>query len=218
MKHTPIVGALALGCMLTAGAQQTSLTEEMLQQAAIETPKLVKLLGLQSGAAVADVGAGFGAWMHELSRVVGPSGRVFASEIGTTQLDALRAWVARDNLANVTVVEASVDSTNLPPACCDAVLMRDVYHHLTAPEAVVASLAEALKPGGRLAIIDFPASAGSTVPDGVPADRGGHGVPAAIVVDEVGAVLTHVRTIEQWADPPSVAPPRPLFLVLFRKP
>jgi SAM-dependent methyltransferase len=114
----------------------------------------------------------------------------------------------------VTVLEGAADTTNLPPGCCDAILIRDAYHHLTQPEKILASMAVALKPGGRLAVVDFPPRANSEVPAGVAANRGGHGVPPEVVVREGGAVLTHVQTIDKWAPE---SQPASLFLVLFQK-
>ena len=162
---------------------------------------------------VADVGAGFGAWTMEFGRAVGPTGRVYATDIGPAQLAALRD--AAKKHTNVTVVEGSPQSANLPAQCCDAILIRDAYHHLTDPQAIVKSLAAALKPGGSLAVIDFPPRPKTEVPTGVPADRLGHGVPPEVVQREVGAVLTYVRTISTWAPE---SQPASLFLVLFRKP
>ena len=130
----------------------------------------------ETGDDVADVGAGFGAWTVRLARVVGPSGHVFATDIGAAQLAALRDYTTREGLTNVTVLEGAADSTNLPASCCDAILIRDAFHHLTQPEKILASLAAALKPGGRLAVIDFPPRPNSEVPAGVPANRAGHGV------------------------------------------
>ena len=191
-------------------------TEAQLNAAATEVPQLVTLLELTPGTTIADVGAGFGAWTIAFSRVVGPTGRVYASDIGAPQLAALRQAVARERLTNVTVVEGAERSTNLPPGCCDAILIRDAYHHLTQPGDITRSFAAALKPGGRLAVIDFPPRPNSGVPAGVPADRGGHGVPPAVVVAEVTAAgLTHVSTDAQWSP---ASQPASLFLVLFRKP
>jgi len=76
-------------------------------------------------------------------------------------------------------------------------------------------LAASLKPGGRLAVIDFPPRPNSEVPAGVPANRVGHGVPPDVVQREVAAALTHVRTIQEWS--PN-SQPASLFLLLFRKP
>jgi SAM-dependent methyltransferase len=139
---------------------------------------------------------------------------VFATDIGTPQLAALRESVKREQLANVTVVEGAPASTNLPAGCCDAILVRDAYHHFTQPDELIRSLAASLKPGGRLAIIDFPPRPNSEVPAGVRPNRGGHGVPPEVVQAEVGAVLKHVRTIPNWSPD---SQPASLYLVLFRK-
>jgi SAM-dependent methyltransferase len=197
------------------GAQQGGLTDAQVKSAESEVPELVKLLALQPGMTVADVGAGFGAWTVRLARFVGTSGRVYATDIGEAQLAAIRAYAAKEGLTNVTVLEGGIDTTNLPAGCCDAILIRDAYHHLTRPEAIVRSLAAALEPGGRLAVIDFPPRPNSAVPDGVPADRLGHGVPSAVVEREVGMALAYVRTIPNWA--PN-SQPGSLYLVLFQKP
>lgn len=211
------VGLLLLLLLFVSevGAQQTGLTDAQLKSAAIEVPQLVELLELKPGMAVADVGAGFGAWTTGLSRWIGPAGRVYATDIGAAQLAALREAVQREQLTNVIVLEGAPDTTNLPPLCCDAILIRDVYHHLTQPEDIIRSLAASLKSGGRLAIIDFPPRPNSEVPAGVPANRGGHGVPPEVVQSEGGVALTYVRTIPNWAPD---SQPASLYLVLFRKP
>jgi ubiquinone/menaquinone biosynthesis C-methylase UbiE len=126
----------------------------------------------------------------------------------------LRETITRESLANVTVIEGAVASTNLPANCCDAILVRDAYHHFTQPDALIRSLAGSLKPGGRLAVIDFPPRPNTDVPAGVPANRLGHGVPPEVVQREVGSVLTYVRTIPAFA---ADSQPASLFLVLFRK-
>lgn len=212
MRRACVAIGLAILLFGPAAAQQTQLTEGQLKAAAHEMPQLVQLFELKPGMTVADVGAGFGAWTMEFAKVVGPAGRVYASDIGSAQLAALRE--AAKKHPNVTVVEGEAQSTNLPAACCDAILIRDAYHHLTEPDPIVTSLASALKPGGRLAVIDFPPRANSEVPSGVPANRRGHGVPPDVVEREVGGVLKHVRTIATWAPD---SQPASLFLVLFRK-
>jgi SAM-dependent methyltransferase len=88
----------------------------------------------------------------------------YATDIGAEQLAALRDTVLRERLENVTVLEGSAGSANLPDGCCDAVFLRDVYHHLTQPEEFAKSVVAALKPGGRLAIIDFEPESGSKIP------------------------------------------------------
>lgn len=201
--------------LFEAAAQQTALTEAQLKSAEIEVPQLVDLLELKPGMTVADVGAGFGAWTMSFSRWIGPAGRVYATDVGAAQLAALREAVQRERLANVTVMEGAPGTTNLPRACCDAIVIRDAYHHLTQPEDIVRSLAASLKPGGRLAVIDFPPRPNTEVPAGVPANRGGHGVPPEVVQREGGVAITYVRTILNWAP---TSQPASLYLVLFRKP
>ena len=185
-------------------------------QAAREAPLLAETLALKPGMSVADIGAGGGAMSVAMAKWLGPEGRVYSTDIGAEQLAEIKAAVAQETLSNVVVIEGAEASTNLPRECCNAIFLRDVYHHLTRPHEFDASLLAALKPGGRLAIMDFPPDPGSKIPAGVPADRGGHGVPASIIVTEVtGAGFRHLETMTQW--PPDDNRGR-LFLVMFEKP
>ena len=178
-----------------------------------EAPRLATTLELRPGMTVADVGAGFGAMSVVLARWLGPAGRVIATDIGADQLAEVRDYAQRESLSNITVLEGAIASSNLPTACCDAVFMRDVYHHLTAPDSFNKSLLSAIKPGGRLAVIDFVPRAGSKVFAGVNPNRGGHGIRAPLVVDEVTAAgFKHVRTLDPWPNADGG-----FFLVLFQK-
>jgi ubiquinone/menaquinone biosynthesis C-methylase UbiE len=164
---------------------------------------------------VADIGVGYGAMTVVLARQLG-AGHLFATDIGEMQLAGIRESLKREGLTNVTVLEGAAASTNLPIACCDAIFLRHVYHHIGAVAAFNKSLNASLKSGGRLAIIDFVPLSGSTLPDGVPANRGGHGIPTSVVIDEMRAAgLRHVRTIDKW--PPNDKQPT-YFLALFTKP
>jgi predicted methyltransferase len=186
------------------------------EQAAREVPQLAELLALKPAMIVADVGAGGGAMAMTMAKWLGPLGRVYATDIGSQQLAEIRVAVAQGALPNVVVLEGAESSTNLPSGCCDAIFLRDVYHHLTRPHEFDDSLLAALKPGGRLAIMDFPPEPGSSIPAGVPADRGGHGIPAVIVSTEVTrAGFRHLKTMPRW--PPDDDRGR-LFLVMFEKP
>jgi ubiquinone/menaquinone biosynthesis C-methylase UbiE len=197
-------------------AAQRAATTSELSQAEHDVPHLAKVLGLEPGMTAADVGAGHGAMTIVFSKWLGPNGRVFATDVSDSALSALRAAKTREKLENLTVVESAAAATNLPEACCDAIYLRDVYHHLTQPAAFNRSLSAALKPGGRLAIIDFLPEKDSKPPAGLPADRTGHGVTVAIVEREVReAGLTHVQTIDKW---PPETKREDYFLVLFRRP
>jgi ubiquinone/menaquinone biosynthesis C-methylase UbiE len=211
-KFTLTIVALAAVSVLQA--QDARQIAQERREAEADVPRLVEELELKPGMVVADVGAGGGAMTIVLGKWIGPSGRVFATDISERTLATIRDYVKREALTNVTVLEGAAGSTNLPDACCDAIFMRDVYHHITEPEAFSQSLVAALKPGGRLAVIDFLPRPGSQQFPGVNPNRGGHGVPPAIVVSEVSAAgLAHVQTVDHWPEDKSS-----LFLVLFRKP
>jgi SAM-dependent methyltransferase len=183
------------------------------KQAELDAPKLVEVLELQPGMTVADVGSGGGAMTVVLGHW-NKNGRVFATDVTERALRQTRDYAEKEGLTNVTVIEGAAAATNLPDACCDAIFLRNVYHHITAPDAFNRSLVASLKPGGRLAIIDFEDRKGgpSQVPKGVPANRGGHGIPPGIVVEELKAAgLTYIKTTEKWPEG------EPTFLVLFKK-
>ena len=205
--------AACVAIVATLAAQQRARPQDF-HQAATEAPQLAEVLNLKPGMVVADVGAGFGALTVALSSWLGPSGRIYASDITPHALAALRAEVSERNLKNVEVLEGGAAATNLPPGCCDAVFLRDVYHHLASVDSFNRSLHASLKPEGRLAIIDFAPDPGSELPRGVPANRGGHGIRPELVIEEVTRMgFTHVRTIPVW--PPATK--AGLFLVLFRR-
>ena len=148
--------------------------------------KIFETIGLGSGLTVCEVGAGSGELTIAAARVVGPSGRVLTSELGENRIKALRNAVEKSGLAHIIVVVGDVTKTNFPDAGCDALFMRDVYHHFTDPASMNRSIAASLKPGARLAIVDF------TPPPGKEAARpeergtdGTHGVAPAAVIKEV---------------------------------
>ena len=88
---------------------------------------------LRPGQSVADVGAGEGDFTIALGRAVGPAGRVFATEVESDKLEKIQETVERRRLANVTVLRGEQAATGLPDGCCDAILLRIVYHHFTDP-------------------------------------------------------------------------------------
>lgn len=168
---------------------------------AAEAPRIARALDLRPGDVVADVGAGDGGYAIALARVVAPGGRVLATEIDDDALDDIRDAVAGAGVTNVSVLRGGIDTTNLPAGCCDAVLMRGVYHHLTAPAAIDARIFDALNPGGRFLVVDFPPSFWLSLwtPEGIPADRGGHGIPIDVLTREVeGAGFTRVSVDADW--------------------
>ena len=125
------------------------------QDEAGDARRVIEALGLDTGSVLAEIGAGDGALTVALARHVGAGGRVYTTELGADRLASLRAAVDAAGLPQAEVVEARPAATNLPDACCDAIVMRDVYHHFADPAAMNASLLASLRPGGRLAILDF---------------------------------------------------------------
>ena len=169
--------------------------------AAGEIGRLAELMGWKAGTVVADIGAGDGPYTFAAVERVGAAGRVYATEIDAKKLAELRDEVARRKLGNVVVVESKEADTNLPAGCCDAIFLRHVYHHLTKPVEFDAGLARSLKSGGRLAIIDFPARAGLEPVEGVPSNRGGHGIPQKIVIEELTAAGLKVeKIVNDWPE------------------
>jgi precorrin-6B methylase 2 len=164
---------------------------------------------------VGEIGAGGGEMTVELAKRLGAAGHVYSTELDPARLADIRGAVAKEGLTNVTVIEAGEATTNLPAGCCDAVFMRDVYHHITKPAEIARSIAAAVKPGGRVAIIDFEPTPGSETPAGLPADREGHGVRPETIVAEISAAgPAHVRTMRDWS---VLRANRSLFAVLFKK-
>jgi ubiquinone/menaquinone biosynthesis C-methylase UbiE len=156
-----------------------------------EMPRLRQVLALKAGTVVADVGAGKGELSFALAREVGSNGHVFSTEIDPERLGRLREAVVAAKLDNVTVVEAYSSETGLPPNCCDAIVLRRVYHHLTEPSGINASLLRSLRPGGVLAVVDFPPPFFLS--------RGEFGVPAKTVMSEVmSSGFELLRQIDDW--------------------
>lgn len=164
-----------------------------------ESDRIATLLDLGPGKVVADVGAGDGEYAVAMAKRVGPSGRVYATEVSRSQLDGIRKAAERAGLANVVVVEAGDEETGLPPGCCDAIYLRHVYHHLVTPAPILAGLKAALRPGGTLAIIDFEPWRGSSAPDRVARSRDGHGISRDLVAEELRAGGFEVEAPRDWS-------------------
>jgi ubiquinone/menaquinone biosynthesis C-methylase UbiE len=134
------------------------------------------------------MGAGDGELSVAAARVVGASGRVLTSELGDNRVKALREKIAASGLPQITIVAGDSNRTNFPDGACDALFMRNVYHHFADPPAMNTSIAAALKPGGRLAIADFTPPPGSEAAR--PADRGKdgmHGITVPTLTKELTA-------------------------------
>lgn len=167
-----------------------------------EAEKLANLLHWKAGGSVAEIGAGDGTFSVVAAQRVGPTGHVYSTELDPKKLAKLEELAQKTH--NITAVKAGQTETNLPAECCDSIFMRRVYHHFTDPQKEDASLFQSLKPGGLLAIIDFQPGEGPGNPQpvkGVPENRGGHGMPKQLLVEELSAAgFQVVSPPSQWRD------------------
>jgi predicted methyltransferase len=124
--------------------------------------EIIAALDLHEGMAVADVGAGTGLFTLALAQAVGPKGHVYAVDVQPYFLDHIGQKAKKAELHNVALVRARQDAVGLTEAAVDLVLMCDAYHHVEQPAAYLASLVAALRPGGRLVVIDYIAIEGQT--------------------------------------------------------
>jgi ubiquinone/menaquinone biosynthesis C-methylase UbiE len=117
--------------------------------------RAIDVLKLQKGVAVADIGAGSGYITEKLSKKVGPMGKVYATDIQQGMIDLLSKRIAKRKLANVTPILSTQDDPRLPVESIDLALMVDVYHELSQPQLVLRHIKAALKPGGRLVLLEY---------------------------------------------------------------
>ena len=179
-----------------------------------EIQRLAKVMNWKAGQVIADVGAGEGEIGFAAAAAVGETGKVYLTELDQDKLTALQKDTSRRKLKNVVILAAAEKETKLPDNCCDAIVLRRVYHHLTAPTEMDASLLRSLRPGGLLAVIEFAPRKSLTASDpvkGVPSNRGGHGIPKKVLLQELTAAGFRLdKAIDDWPDDG--------YCVLFRKP
>lgn len=120
-----------------------------------ERGRIIEACRLKSDMTVADVGAGTGLYTRLFAKEVGPNGKVFAVDIAPKFLDHIARTAVERGMTNVETVLADDDATNLPPESVDLAFICDTYHHFEFPQRTMQSIHRALKPGGRLVVIDF---------------------------------------------------------------
>ncbi len=122
--------------------------------------QIMDALGIADASVVADVGAGSGFFTIRLARRVGPNGIVYAQDVQQEMLAAITRRVQREGLTNVRAVRGEGSNPNLPRGKFDAILMVGVYHEIDDRVTMLQNLAAALKPQGRLGVIDFKLNGG----------------------------------------------------------
>ena len=144
-----------------------------------EADRIARVLKLEPGKSVGDIRAGTGRWTVDMARRVGPTGQVYAT-VGPNPAHELLQTVAAAGVDNVSVITKTPGaSPRLPLECCEAVLVRAVYHEFKDRRMLLASLRMNLKPEGLLAVIDFD--------EGTPEHAAGHGIARRTVVAEATA-------------------------------
>lgn len=151
---------------------------------AADAKRLITALNIHTGSTVGEIGAGRGELTVALAREVGPEGHVYSNELNADRRRDISRAVESADLANVTIVEGAPSDARLPDQCCDALFMRNVYHHFSDPATMNASLFRATRPGGVIAVIDFTPPGKEAEPAGRAADNF-HGVYAESVIREL---------------------------------
>ena len=121
------------------------------------TDLLMEALMLKPGMVVADIGAGTGYLSRRMAPAVMPGGKVWAVDVQPEMISLLQAGAKRSGLTQIEARISAVDDVNLPASSVDLAVMVDVYHELSHPYEVMASILKALKPGGRIVFVEYKA-------------------------------------------------------------
>jgi predicted methyltransferase len=148
------MAAAAIAAAAQAGQSGPVTHTEERREAWQKVGEIFEAMQVKPGALVADIGAGDGFFTKRLSSAVGAQGRVYAVDIGERALRRLRSRAADEGLSNVEVVEGAVDDPKLAAGSLDAALIVNAYHEMTEHQAMLARIKAALKPGGRLVIVE----------------------------------------------------------------
>ena len=151
-ERHPVSGRVIAPVMGVGGAGWLERPE---REAEEEPSRAIEALDLRTGMTVADIGAGSGYYTVRMARKVGAEGRVYATDIQVGMLSLLQRRAKQEMLQNIVPVLGAIDDPKLPSGSLDLALMVDVYHELSSPQAFVRRLREALKPEGRLVLIEF---------------------------------------------------------------
>jgi ubiquinone/menaquinone biosynthesis C-methylase UbiE len=116
---------------------------------------IIRVLDLQPGMAIADIGAGTGFFTMLMAREVGPMGKAYAVDIAPEFVKAIELRAKGQGIDNIVGIVNDQKSTRLPPQSVDLVFISDTYHHFEYPMTTLKSIHEALRPGGELVVIDF---------------------------------------------------------------
>jgi ubiquinone/menaquinone biosynthesis C-methylase UbiE len=148
----PISGRRYAAVMDARGAEWLDRKERETEE---NPDEALGIIGIKKGTSVADIGAGSGYMTLRLSKRVGSNGVVYASDIQQPMLDILDKRLKSSRITNVQLVLGAPDDPKLPPASIDLALLVDVYHEFSQPQAMLRGIHQALKPGGRLVLLEY---------------------------------------------------------------
>ena len=130
----------------------------------VKRAEIVAAAGAKPGMTVADIGAGTGLFTMLFADAVKPGGHVYAVDISPAFVEYIRQTAEARRVRNVTAIVNDGTEAQLPDASVDLVYLSDVYHHFEHPAQMLASIRKALKPGGRMVVVDYERIPGVTPP------------------------------------------------------
>jgi len=148
----PVTGRRIAGVMGFGGADWLERPERETEE---QPDQALDALGLKPGMTVADIGAGTGYMSLRMAKRVGPSGKVYANDLQPEMLRLLRENAVEAKLTNVETVLGTESDPKLPKGQLDLVLLVDVYHEFSRPQQMLRKIREALKPDGRLVLLEY---------------------------------------------------------------
>jgi tRNA A58 N-methylase Trm61 len=148
----PVTGRKYAGVMSANGADWLTRPERETEE---QPDEALRAIGIAKGSAVADIGAGSGYMTLRMAKLVGPGGKVYAVDIQPRMLELLQENLKKQKLTNVETVLGMIDDPKLPAASVDLVLLVDVYHEFSEPQKMLRHIREALKPDGRLVLLEY---------------------------------------------------------------
>lgn len=151
-RRHPVSGRIFAPVMGVGGAGWLERPEREDEEA---PSKALDALELKPGMVVADIGAGSGYYSSRIAKRVGPTGRVYATDIQPGMIEILDRRITSEGLTNITTVLGGMDDPRLSPASIDLAIMVDVYHELQQPQVFLQRLKGAFKPNGRLVLLEF---------------------------------------------------------------
>ena len=151
-RRHPVSGRIFAPVMGVGGAGWLERPEREDEEA---PSKALDALDLKPGMSVADIGAGSGYYASRIAKRIGPTGRVYATDIQQGMIDILERRIKNEGLTNVTTILGGMDDPRLPPASIDLAIMVDVYHELQQPQLFLQRLKPAFKPNGRLVLLEY---------------------------------------------------------------